>query len=146
VVQPDNTIRLKVTPEVSALDFANAVTVGGTTVPATSNRRADTIIELKDGQSFGIAGLMDQRVISQFAKIPGIGDIPILGQLFRSKSVTRSKSELLVLVTPNIIDPLTGVQSPLAVPTAPLKMLDQEKFDKGMDNVPPKSESGTSSH
>jgi pilus assembly protein CpaC len=145
VVQPDNTIRMKVTPEVSTLDFSNAITVGGTTVPATATRRADTVIELKDGQSFGIAGLLDQRVIAQLNKIPGIGDIPILGQLFRSKSLQRSNSELLVLVTPNIVDPLAGAPSQLP-PTAPIKGLNNETFDKGLDTSPSKSAFGTPSH
>lgn len=130
-VQPDNTIRLKVSPEVSALDFANALTVSGFTVPAMSTRRADTEIELKDGQSFGIAGLLDRRTTAQLNKVPGIGDIPILGQLFRSRSIQRSDSELLVLVTPTIVDPLTAAAAPVA-PKESLPNLDREKFDRGV--------------
>ncbi len=132
-IEPDNVIRLKVAPEVSALDFANAVTVSGFTVPAISTRRAETEIELRDGQSFGIAGLLDNRTTAQFSKIPGIGDIPILGNLFKSRQVSRSNTELLVLVTPVIADPVGG-QVPAGtqgqVPTMPLKNLDIEKYDR----------------
>src|SRR5439155_21259735 len=99
-------IRLHIVPEVSTLDFANAVTISGFTVPALSTRHAETEIELKDGQSFGIAGLLDNRAQAQLSKVPGIGDIPILGQLFRSRSVTCSNAELMVMVTPHIVDPL----------------------------------------
>ena len=94
--------RLHATPEVSTLDFTNAAIISGFTVPALSTRRAETDIELRDGQSFGIAGLLDNRAQVQFSKVPGIGDIPILGNLFRSRSVSRSNGELLVLVTPRV--------------------------------------------
>ena len=100
-------IRLKIAPEVSTLDFTNAVTISGFEVPAISTRRAETEVELKDGQSFGIAGLLDRRTTMQLSKIPGIGDIPILGNLFRSKSCNRTNTELLVMVTPTIVDPVT---------------------------------------
>ena len=146
IVQPDNTIRLKVAPEVSTLDFANGVNIGGFKVPATSTRRAETLIELKDGQSFGIAGLLDQRVIADFNKIPGIGDIPILGQLFRSRSTQRNNTELLVLVTPTVVDPLAGAPSQLPVPTSPIRNLEKDKFDKGLDKPQPESKAGTASH
>jgi pilus assembly protein CpaC len=146
LVQADSTIRLKVVPEVSTLDFANGVVLSGFTVPATSTRKAETVIELKDGQSFGIAGLLDQRVIANFNKIPGIGDIPILGQLFRSRSVQRNKTELLVLVTPTVVDPLAGAPSELPVPTSPIRNLDKDKFDKGLDKPQPESKAGTASH
>src|SRR4030095_9490139 len=106
VVQEDNTLRLHVSPEVSALDFTNALTLSGFTVPAISTRRAETEIELKDGQSFGIAGLLDHRATAQLSKIPGIGDIPILGQLFTSRSLNRGNTELIVIVTPRIVDPV----------------------------------------
>src|SRR5205814_9041605 len=89
-ISNDGTIRLHVAPEVSTLDFTNAAIISGFTVPALSTRRAETEIELKDGQSFGIAGLLDNRAQAQLNKIPGIGDIPILGNLFRSRQVNRS--------------------------------------------------------
>ncbi len=80
-VGKDKVIRLHVAPEVSTLDFSNAAIISGFTVPALSTRRAETEIELKDGQSFGIAGLLDNRAQVQLSKVPGIGDIPILGNL-----------------------------------------------------------------
>ena len=79
-------IRLKIAPEVSTLDFTNAVTISGFEVPALSTRRAETDVVLKNGQSFGIAGLLDRRTTIQLSKVPGIGDIPILGELFKSRS------------------------------------------------------------
>jgi pilus assembly protein CpaC len=133
-VQPDNTLRLHVAPEVSTLDFTNAVTLpGGGTVPAISTRRAETEIELKDGQSFGIAGLLDRRATVQLSKVPGIGDIPILGQLFRSKSVNKNNTELLVFVTPHIIDPVHAATTAApVVPQMPVPTMDEKKFDKEM--------------
>jgi pilus assembly protein CpaC len=128
----DNVIRLHVSPEVSALDFANAVIISGFTVPALSTRRAETDIELKDGQSFGIAGLLDNRAQVQLSKLPGIGDIPVLGNLFRSRSVSRSNSELVVLVTPHAVDPVRQNAPPPTPPANPLKFLDDKGFDKGL--------------
>jgi pilus assembly protein CpaC len=139
-ISPENTIRMKVAPEVSTLDFTNALTVSGFLVPAISTRRAETEIELKDGQSFGIAGLLDQRTQAQFNKVPGIGDIPIIGRLFRSRSMNQSRTELLVLVTPRIADPVM-VES--AVPPAPETVvpdLNVPRFDRDMpkkETVPP---------
>jgi pilus assembly protein CpaC len=132
VVSKDNVIRLHVAPEVSTLDFSNSLTISGFTVPAISTRRAETEIELKDGQSFGIAGLLDNRAQAQLSKIPGIGDIPVLGQLFRSRSVQRNNSELLVLVTPHIVDPVHAASPTPAGPKAPMPYLDNPKFDKGL--------------
>ena len=130
-VQEDNTLRLHVSPEVSTLDFANAVAVPGAgLLPALSTRRAETEIELKDGQSFGIAGLLDQRATTQLSKVPGIGDIPILGQLFRSRSINKTNNELLVFVTPHIVDPVHMATTAPAQPKFPLPLLDKEKFDE----------------
>jgi pilus assembly protein CpaC len=129
-IEPDNSVRLKVAPEVSSLDYGNAVTISGFTVPAISTRHAETTVELKDGQSFGIAGLLDSNTTIQLSKVPGIGDIPILGQLFRSHSKNFSSSELLVVVTPMIIDP---INSPIAVPPLPKTVvpgLDPNQFDQ----------------
>jgi pilus assembly protein CpaC len=102
----DGLIHLKVAPEVSALDFSNALTVQGFTIPALTTNRAESEMDLKDGQSFAIAGLLDNRVTEQFQKIPWIGDVPILGKLFQSRSLTKSKNELLIVVTPRIVQPL----------------------------------------
>ena len=108
VVTPRGTIRLQVSPEVSALDYTNSVTVAGTTVPGTSTRRVQTAVELESGQSFVIAGLLDTKITESLSKIPGISNIPLLGKLFQSKSVTRNNSELLVIITPEIVRPIAG--------------------------------------
>jgi pilus assembly protein CpaC len=99
-------IHLKVKPEVSALDFTNAVTVDGFLIPALSSRVAETEIVLKDGESFAIAGLIDNRVTQVLNKVAILGDIPILGQLFRSHSTQKSTDELLVVVTPHFVKPI----------------------------------------
>jgi pilus assembly protein CpaC len=127
VIMPNGNIHLKVAPEVSTLDFANALTLSGFTVPALSTRRAETEFELQDGQSFVIAGLMDNRVTDIYNKIPGLGDIPILGNFFRSKSLQKSNSELMVLCTVRRISPNT---EPPAPPRTPKPFLDPGKFDK----------------
>ena len=129
-IEDDNTIRLKVFPEVSSLDFANAVTISGFVLPAIATRHAETVVELRDGQSFGIAGLLDQRTTAQFSKVPGIGDIPILGQLFRSKSINQLNSELVVIVTPSIVDPAAAPGPAPEVPKTPINPLDQKQFDQ----------------
>ena len=136
VVNDDGTIQLKVAPEVSALDYTNAVTISGYTIPAISTRRADTQVELRDGQSFAISGLLDHRTTDIFSKMPGIGDVPVLGQLFRSKNVNHSTVELMVVVTPMIVDPLTDTTSPV-VPKLPVPMLDPMQFDKKMGKQKP---------
>src|ERR1035437_6413373 len=128
VIMPNGNIHLKVAPEVSTLDFANALTISGFTVPALSTRKAETEFELQDGQSFVIAGLMDNRVTDIYNKIPGLGDIPILGNFFRSKSLQKSNSELMVLCTVRRISPNS---EPPAPPKNPKPFLDDGKFDKG---------------
>jgi pilus assembly protein CpaC len=127
VIMPNGNIHLKVAPEVSTLDFANALTISGFTVPALSTRKAETEFELQDGQSFVIAGLMDNRVTDIYNKIPGLGDIPILGAFFRSKSAQRSRSELMVLCTVHRISPSA---EPPALPKEPKPFLDNGKFDQ----------------
>jgi len=129
IIQDDNTIRLKVYPEVSSLDFGNAVTINGFVLPAIATRHAETTVELRNGQSFGIAGLLDQRTTALYSKVPGIGDIPILGLLFRSKSINKTNSELVVIVTPSIIDPASAENAPPELPKNPTKPLDQKQFD-----------------
>jgi pilus assembly protein CpaC len=127
VIMPNGNIHLKVAPEVSTLDFGNALTISGFTVPALSTRRAETEFELQDGQSFVIAGLMDNRVTDIGNKIPGLGDIPILGTFFRSKSAQKTRSELMVLCTVRRISPSS---EPPAPPKDPRPFLDKEQFDK----------------
>lgn len=128
-IEADNTIRLKILPEVSALDYTNAVTISGFTLPAISTRHAETVVELRDGQSFGIAGLLDQRTTDVFSKMPGIGDLPIIGLLFRSKSVNKTNTELLVIVTPTIVDPAAAPTPPPELPKMPTAPLDPKQFD-----------------
>src|SRR5208283_826523 len=126
-IKPNGNIHLKVAPEVSTLDFANALTISGFTVPALSTRKAETEFELQDGQSFVIAGLLDNRVTDIYNKIPGLGDIPILGNFFRSKSAQRSNTELMVLCTVRRISP--DAQPPV-LPKTPQPFMDTGKFDK----------------
>lgn len=111
-ILPDGTIHLKVKPEVSALDFTNALTVSGFFIPALSTRRVETEMDLRDGQSFAIAGLVDNRVTEVANKIPGLGDIPIFGKLFKSRALNKSRTELLVMVTPRIVKPFAPGQEP----------------------------------
>jgi pilus assembly protein CpaC len=96
-------VHLKVRPEVSTLDFSNAVVLNGFRIPALSTRRTETELELQNRQTFAIAGLMNNSVNSTMQKIPGIGDIPILGQLFRSKAAQKNQTELVVMITPEIL-------------------------------------------
>jgi pilus assembly protein CpaC len=105
-ITPRGTIRLQVAPEVSALDFTNAVELSGFEVPAITSRKVKTEVELADGQSFVIGGLLDNTESETFMKIPFIGDIPILGKLFQSYSKTKANTELIVIVTPEIVAPI----------------------------------------
>jgi pilus assembly protein CpaC len=107
-VTPRGTIQLQVTPEVSALDYANAVSFQGYTIPALNTRRVQTAVELESGQSFAIAGLIDNRMTETLNKMPGLANIPLIGKLFQSKSVSRTNSELLVIVTPEVVRPVAA--------------------------------------
>jgi pilus assembly protein CpaC len=121
-ITPRGTIRLQVAPEVSALDFANAITLSGFTVPAITVRKVKTEVELNEGQSFAIGGLLDNRETKTFQKIPFIGSIPILGKLFQSVSKNRTNTELIVIVTPEIVAPIPAGQ-PLPQLNYPEKFL-----------------------
>jgi pilus assembly protein CpaC len=105
-VTPRGTIHLNVAPEVSALDYSNSLQVSGYTIPGLSVRRMQTDIELEDGQSFVIGGLIDNQITETIDKVPGLSKIPLLGKLFQSRSVQKNNSELLVLVTPEIVRPI----------------------------------------
>jgi pilus assembly protein CpaC len=105
-ITPRNTIHLQVSPEVSALDFTNGIAISGFTVPGLTVRRVKTEVELKDGQSFAIGGLLDNRETETFNKIPFIGDVPILGKFFQSIQRTKTNTELIVIVTPEIVAPI----------------------------------------
>jgi pilus assembly protein CpaC len=109
-ITPRGTIRLQVAPEVSALDFSQAVTISGFVEPAITVRRVKTEVELNEGQSFAIGGLLDNRETQTFTKIPFIGSIPILGKLFQSIQRNRTNTELIVIVTPEIVAPIPAGQ------------------------------------
>lgn len=99
-------VRLEVSPEVSSLDFANGLVLGGYEIPSILTRRVTSDVELAPGQHLAIAGLLDNSIIESVNKIPILGDIPILGYLFKSKDYRQRRSELLVIVTPHIVEPL----------------------------------------
>ncbi len=105
-VTPRGTIHLQVAPEVSSLDFTNAVQIDGYQIPAISIRKVKTEVELSEGQSFAIGGLLDNRESQTFQKIPFISSVPILGKFFQSISRTKSNTELIVIVTPELVQPI----------------------------------------
>jgi pilus assembly protein CpaC len=127
-ITPRKTIRLKVAPEVSSLDPAHGISISGFTVPAIATRRMQTEIELEDGQSFVIGGLLDNRVTETLEKIPGLGDIPFFGKLFQSRARNKTNSELLVLVTTEIVRPIpAGQPAPeIKMPQPPLPGTNKE--------------------
>ncbi len=117
-----DTIRLKVRPEVSTLDFANGVTLEGFRIPALTTRRAETDVELRDGQSFAIAGLLNNLSQEDTAAIPFLSAIPIIGTLFKSKADRQEQTELMVLITPRLVRPLNPDEVP-PLPTQNLRFL-----------------------
>ena len=122
-VTPRGTIRLQVMPEVSSLDFAHGLTFQGFNIPALATRRIQTEIELESGQTFAIAGLLDNQLTETMAKVPGLANLPLLGKLFTSKSWQKQNSELLVLVTPEIVRPVPrGEPAPEVKFPRPVKM------------------------
>ena len=104
----DGLINLVVNPEVSAIDPANSVSSGGVIIPGLSVRRAHTTVELRDGESFTIAGLLKQDYANNIRQLPFLGDLPILGSLFRSTSFQRAETELVIVVTPHVVTPRRG--------------------------------------
>jgi pilus assembly protein CpaC len=128
-------IRLELEPEVSTLDFANGVRFEGFLIPALRTRRAKTGVELRDGQSFALAGLLDNSETQTLSKVPGLGDIPILGNLFRSKQFQKNESELMFIVTAQIVKPVNRDDLP--------RMPNVEDIKNGsLLGVEPKSSSG----
>ena len=118
-ITPRGTIKLEVNPEVSSLDYANGLTYQGFNIPGIDVRRVKTEIELHNKQSFAIAGLIDNQVTENLSKVPGLGDIPLLGKLFQSKSVTKNNTELLVVVTPELVQPIQGGVTPVVPMPSP---------------------------
>ena len=115
-------IRLHVAPEVSSLDFNNGILLEGFRIPAITARRAETEVELRDGQSFAIAGLIDNEAQVDSAALPILGQLPIIGNLFKSKSDRKERTELLVIVTPHLVRPLNPDEVP-PLPTLPSRFL-----------------------
>ncbi|MCD4812061.1 type II and III secretion system protein family protein, partial [bacterium] len=109
----EDKISIKVAPEVSELDFSIALQVGGYTVPGLSTRRASTVVELADGQSFAIAGLLKETIRDSMSKFPLLGDIPVLGALFRSRAFQKNETELIIIVTPHLVKPLDPAKQTL---------------------------------
>jgi pilus assembly protein CpaC len=136
-VNPDGSIRIKLSPEVSTLDYSNAVTISGFTIPALSTRQTETEVEIQNGQSFIVSGLLDHRTTEIMSKVPGIASVPILGELFHSKNFTHSVVELVIIVTATVVDPLTTL--PLTEPDQPkmsVPNLDSNAFDGRAHNLP----------
>ena len=126
-------IRLKVAPEVSSLDFGAGLELQGFRIPAVLSRRAETVVELQEGQTFAIAGLLDSQINRSDRRVPFLGDIPIIGSLFRARELRDAQTELLVLVTPQLVYP--SEQAP-ALPTGELIEWDWDRMLRQY-NVPP---------
>lgn len=146
-VLSENKINLQVSPEVSQLSNAGAVSVNGITIPALTTRRVSTTVELASGQSFAIAGLLQDTVTHDNSRTPGLGDIPILGALFRSDRFQRQETELVVIVTPYIVRPFEAARAVLPTdglrePNDMQRYLKGDTFDKSAQPIEPPAESG----
>lgn len=130
-----DTIRLKVKPEVSTLDFANGISFAGFRIPALSVRRAETDVELRDGQSFAIAGLLNNLSQDVLDEVPGLARLPIIGALFKAKANNATRNELMVLITPRLVRPLNPDEVP-ALPTS------DDRFIQSGDDVSGKLKGG----
>jgi pilus assembly protein CpaC len=131
-VTPRGSIRLHVMPEVSALDYANGLVFQGFNIPALSTRRVETEVELESGQGFAIAGMLDNRLTETINKIPGLSSIPLLGKVFESRSLAHHNTELLVLITPELVKPIPAGK---ALP----QVTQPKEFMKGAVNEPPRT-------
>ncbi len=136
-------IHLKVRPQVSSLDYANAVTLQGFLIPAVATRVAETEAILKDGESFAVAGLIDSRVIQSLSRVKWLGDVPILGQLFRSRSIRKTNDELLVVVTPRFVRPVPAGEK-VSLPDTVEEFLPATKDDKDAGLKKPKKKKKSS--
>jgi pilus assembly protein CpaC len=136
-------ISINVTPEVSELDFSTAVLIEGFVTPGISTRRASTTVELGDGQSFAIAGLLRETVLTDVSKFPLLGDIPVLGVLFQSKSFQRRETELVIIVTPHLVKPLdlakVSLPTDFYVEPNDVEFYLQGKIEGAEKNRPPSS-------
>lgn len=142
----ENHIRLELMPEVSSLDFGAGVVVQSIRIPGLRVRRAKTVLELRDGQSFGLAGLIDNSEQVNLAKIPVLGDIPVLGELFKSRSFQRNETELLFLATVKIVEPLNPDQLPRLPGVSELKPVSPAGTANPTTAAPDSSIEGQSGH
>jgi pilus assembly protein CpaC len=135
-VLANSVINLRIAPEVSELDFANAVTISGTTVPSLIKRDAVTTVELRDGQSFAIAGLLQANDLRLTSQIPWLGSVPVLGALFRSMNYQKHETDLVIIVTPHLVQPASPGQR-LATPfDQRLPSNDVDFFVFGQSEIP----------
>ena len=134
-ITPRGTIKLEVAPEVSSLDYANGLTYQGFNIPGLDVRRVKSEIELENNQSFAIAGLLDNRVTQNLSKVPGLGDIPLFGKLFQSQNTNRTNSELMIVVTPELVQPIAA-GAPLPGPVMPKSFLEDGSSTPTVANPP----------
>lgn len=136
-VAPNGLIHLNIKPEVSEIDYSAAVTINGITIPGLKVRRSDSTLELRDGQSFVMAGLLTNSRSVSNNRVPWLGSVPVLGNLFRSTAYKRAETDLVIIVTPHIVDPL-GAGSSIATPfDRALPGSDLDAFARGNAEVPP---------
>jgi pilus assembly protein CpaC len=131
----DGRISLRVRPEVSQLSTAGQIVIDGITVPALTTRRAETTVELGSGQSFAIAGLLQNNVTQDLEKFPGLGDLPVLGALFRSSRFQRNETELVIIVTPYLVRPVSG-RAMMAATDGFVAPNDSERYLEGANYRP----------
>jgi len=136
-VLSDGKINIRVAPEVSELDFSTAQVIGGFVVPGLTTRKAATVVEMADGQSFAIAGLLSEAIRTGGAKFPLLGDIPILGALFRSREFQKRETELVIIVTPHLVKPLDITQQTLPTDFY-IEPTDSEFFLEGLSQGRPR--------
>jgi pilus assembly protein CpaC len=139
----DGRISMRVRPEVSELNYAAAITMGNTRIPGLTTRRVETTVELGSGQSFMIGGLLSNRHTNNVDKAPFLGDLPIIGALFRSNSFRRSETELVIVVTPYLVRPVSDGQIRLPTdgyraPTDAQRLLGGQTFDGKTGDRPPR--------
>lgn len=125
----DRRISLKVAPEVSELDFTNGITIEGTTVPALSVRRSDTSVSLASGESFIISGLISSSRSAQVNQLPGLGGLPIIGAFFRNSQARTEERELLMIVTPHLVEPIAADAKLPSLPGEELRHYDPSVYE-----------------
>ena len=129
-------INLRIAPEVSELDYSNVVTISGTTIPSLVTRNAQTTVELRDGQSFAIAGLLQSTNVRSINQMPWLGTVPVLGALFRSASYQKKESDLVIIVTPHLVRPGTPIDNLTTPLDQRLSSNDTDFFVNGQTDVP----------